>query len=161
MHTRMHAHTRTHTLAHTHMHTHMHAHTRTHTHTHIHTYSTPSPPHTHTHTALFQTFLEEIRAPKIVRQHEGQSCQVHNPSLFLPQMVHTASSKACLTLSDAFHKKPPGRREGGRRGERREILEAQVTMGIELWTEVLSAARLQEWKCFSHMHLVTEVTSRD
>ena len=46
---------------------------------------------------LLQKFLQEIRIPKLVCKSAGQMIKISNPSVYLPPLVHTASSKACLT----------------------------------------------------------------
>jgi len=39
-----------------------------------------------------------MRAPKMTRRgRTGKPCAIHNPSLYLPPLVHTVSSKMCLT----------------------------------------------------------------
>lgn len=39
-----------------------------------------------------------MRAPKVTRRgRTGKPCAIRNPSLYLPPLVHTASSKMCLT----------------------------------------------------------------
>ena len=39
-----------------------------------------------------------MRAPKMTRRERtGKPCAIHSPSLYLPPLVHTVSSKMCLT----------------------------------------------------------------
>ena len=41
-----------------------------------------------------------MRAPKVAQKGRStdDSCSLHNPSIYLPPLVHTASSRVCLTL---------------------------------------------------------------
>ena len=73
---------------------------------------------------ILQEFLKEVRQPHTIGGKTELT--IHNPSKFLSPMVHRASSKACMTLSDTLHNKlppvvlpPPGK--PGKMTERKQL----------------------------------------
>ena len=44
-----------------------------------------------------KTFLLKMRAPKRLKSADDDSQCLHNPSIYLSSLIHTASSKTCLT----------------------------------------------------------------